>query len=482
VPLRDIYRELRVGERLRSRAAKSIGFVLVSLALVAMVIGSFESGDPFDPRLSPTTRTQAAPDAAAQAVAPTIPPSPRPTFEAGQAVVATLPSLAANALYVDGGRGSDENPGTVDAPLRRPIAALTVVEPGTTIYLRQGVYDDRELGANVLRRSGAPDAWISIEPYPGERVEIVAGGEWGNGFELLGAAYVRVSGFVITGRDDSIHGSGVFGKDGAHDVVVANNYIAGFGGAGVSFVHSSKVTVEGNEVRDNAHRSFYQSSGISLFEARGPTGGEGFDNVIRANHVVGNYNGVPARDGKLTDGNCVIVDWFNPVGYTGSTLVENNVCIENGGRGVHVFNSSNVTARNNTLIGNVRSLGLIGGRAEMTAVDGTNIAFANNLVLNTGGVASFIQKGADDALFVNNLVSEGPPPGEGNGTLPVGSDVLVSLSGDDPLERLRPTTDSPVVGSGSPAHQADVDALGLARPNRGSVGALEPDPTGRPVG
>ena len=384
------------------------------------------------------------------------------------------PVLAANALFIDNSWTAGPFLGTIDAPYNRPSDALGVVEPGTTIYFRAGTYVHEVDGSNILRRSGTPDAWIDIRPFPGERVEIVSGGEWGNGFEFQGAAYATIAGFVFTGRDDSIHGSGVFGKDGSHDIVVSDNYIEGFGGAGVSFVRSSRITVERNEVRNNAGRSFFQGSGISLFEAEGPLRPYGgFTNVIRQNHVVGNYNGVVSREGRLTDGNCIIIDFFNEVNYQGSTLVENNVCLENGGRGVHVFFSNNVVARNNTLIGNGWSAELFGGRAEMVAARGTNISFHNNLVLNRDNVAAFLNSGAE-GVYINNHVASGPPPGSGNQVLPAGSPVLISTAIGAPLDQLRPAVGSVVVGAGRSDLQPPIDAAGAVRPLTGSVGALEP--------
>ena len=116
------------------------------------------------------------------------------------------------------------------------------------------------------------------------------------------------------------------------------------------------MTIEGNTVHDNAMRSHYQGSGITLFQARGPVnGGNAFTNVIRGNYVYGNRNEVRHRDGRLTDGNCIILDKFDEVGYTGRTLIENNVCAENGGRGIHAYRSSNFVARNNTLWQNMGS-------------------------------------------------------------------------------------------------------------------------------
>jgi parallel beta-helix repeat protein len=477
--------------------ALAVGAVLF---LVIVMSSLFTGRTVTDPTLAPTTRPAGVVESMAVAQAPgarTIEVTDADPEGPDRSSVGGTPVLAASALFVDASAGSSSNPGTIDQPFQRPNDAFNVVEPGTTIYLRAGVYDDRELGSNVLRRSGTADAWINIEPYPGERVEIRAGGEWGNGFALKGAAYVRVADFVIIGHEDSIHGSGVFAKDGSHDIAVEGNYIEGFGGAGVSFVRSSRVTIENNEIRDNAHRSFYQSSGISLFEAEGPINGVPiprpddvsgavpdfdqvpFDNVIRNNYVIGNYNGVPALDGRITDGNCVIIDWFNPVGYQGTTLVENNVCVENGGRGVHVFSASNVLARNNTMVGNSRTLNLTGSRVEMTAVDGTNIQYYNNLVLNGDGVAAYQQRDADDAIFRNNYVASGPPPGEGNIELNADpTDILVSLSGSSPLEDLRPVENSVVTGTAGQSYQPRFDAVGVLRPEAGAVGALEPVPVG----
>ncbi|MEM9652407.1 MAG: right-handed parallel beta-helix repeat-containing protein [Actinomycetota bacterium] len=384
------------------------------------------------------------------------------------------PVLAARALFVDGTRPDGPHLGTIAAPFHRPIDALNVVEPGTTIYLRGGVYNLETHGSNILRRSGTPDAWIHIRPYPGEAVEIISGGEWGNGFEFQGSAYATIAGFTFTGRDDSIHGSGVFGKDGSHDIVVSDNYIEGFGGAGVSFVRSSRITVERNEVRNNAARSFFQGSGISLFEAEGPLRPNGgYANVIRANHVVGNYNGVPSREGRLTDGNCIIIDFFNETNYQGSTLVENNVCVENGGRGVHVFYSSNVVARNNTLIRNGWSADLFGGRAEMVAARGENISFYNNLVINRENVAAILNSRAE-GVYVNNLVASGPPDGDGNGLLPAEGALLGATEAGASLEQFRPLSSSVLIGAGRPDLQSPIDALGERRPRRGTIGALEP--------
>lgn len=419
-----------------------------------------------------TTTTTAAPEETTTTAPPaTQAPTPPPASDGSGA-----PGSGAKELYVDRANGSGSNPGTKDRPFRRPIEATSIAEPGTTIYLRAGTYDTNRDGALSIRRSGTANSWIRIAPYPGERVELVSGGEYGNGFEFLGASYVELSGFVIRGRDDSINGTGVFIKDGAHDIRVIGNQISNFGGAGVSLVGASKVTIEGNEVRDNAFRSHYQGSGISLFKPTGPVAsGDNYSNVIRGNYVVHNYNAVPHRDdGRITDGNCIIMDRFDEVGYQGRTLIENNVCAENGGRGVHTYRSSNIVARNNTLYHNMWTSEIAAGRGEMTAGEGRNIVFYNNLVFNRSGVASFINNDNQNTNFHNNYVVSGPPPGDGNVVLPHGASHYFSSTGrNGSINQWRPKSGSGLAGAANSDRQSSFDYFGRTRPRPGTVGAIE---------
>ncbi|MEM7323716.1 MAG: right-handed parallel beta-helix repeat-containing protein [Actinomycetota bacterium] len=419
-----------------------------------------------------TTTTAPPPTTVAPTtVAPTTAPPAPPANDSAPA-----PGSNVRELYVDRNTGSGSNPGTKDRPFRRPIEATSIAEPGTTIYLRGGTYDTARDGALSIRRSGTAQNWIRIAPYPGERVELVGGGEYGSGFEFLGASYVELSGFVIRGRNDSIHGSGVFIKDGAHDIRVIGNQISNFGGAGISAVGSSRIHLEGNEVRDNAFRSHYQGSGITLFKLAGPVASGGnYSNIIRGNYVVHNYNAVPHQgDGRITDGNCIIMDKLDEVGYQGSTLIENNVCAENGGRGVHTYRSSNIVARNNTLYHNMWTSEVSAGRGELTAGEGRNIVFYNNLVFNRPGVASFINNNNQNTYFHNNYVASGPPPGEGNVVLSHGaSHYFSSTNRGGPVSQWRPLPGSGLAGLANSDRQSATDYFGATRSRPGTPGAIE---------
>lgn len=422
-----------------------------------------EAGDGTTSTTVPSSTTTAPPTTAPPASTTTVRPAPP----------GTAPGTGLRTLYVDPNRGSYSNPGTEDRPFRRPVEALTKAQPGDTIYLRAGSYDTSVHSGFNITRSGTPDRWIRIAPYPGERVELIAGGEYGSGFEFLGASYVELTGFVIRGRNDSLHGSGVFVKDGAHDIRIVGNEISNFGGAGISVIGSSRVTIEGNRIHDNAMRSHYQGSGITLFKMVGPTN-SGHTNVVRGNYIYNNRTEVPHRDdGRITDGNCIIMDRNDESGYRGWTLIENNVCAENGGRGVHSYRSSYIEARNNTLYHNVATAAIDSGRGEMTAGHGRDIYFYNNLVINRSGVAAYIDTNNTNSRFENNYVASGPPPGSGNQVLSGGA-IFSSTTRGGSVTQFRPVGGAGLAGTADGSKQAPNDYLGNRRPGTGAVGAFEP--------
>ncbi|MEM9564693.1 MAG: right-handed parallel beta-helix repeat-containing protein [Actinomycetota bacterium] len=415
-----------------------------------------------------TTSTTAAPTTAAPTTT-TAPPPPPPTAPTGGA-----PGADQRVLYVDGSRGSGSNPGTEDRPFRRPVEALTIAQPGTTIYIRGGTYDTAVHSGFSMRRSGTASNWIRIAAYPGERVELVTGGAYNNGFSILGASYIELSGFVIRAKNDSTHGTGVYIDERAHDIRVIGNQISNFGGAGISVIDSSRIHIEGNDVRNNSFRSSYQGSAISLYKMAGPTN-SGTTNVIRGNYIVRNRNEVPHHgDGRITDGNCIIMDRNNEVGYSGWTLIENNVCAENGGRGVHSYRSDYIEARNNTLYHNMSSSAITHGRGEMTVGSSRDVYFYNNLVIPRPGIASYIDNDNTNSRFINNYVSSGPPPVGGNQLLPSGVQIFSSTSTGGPVSQFRPLGSAGLAGTADGSKQAATDFTGSRRPGTGAVGAFEP--------
>ena len=197
--------------------------------------------------------------------------------------------------------------------------------------------------------------------------------QWGT-FEIKNAHYVTVDGFDIGVTDPAAidhQGTGLVSFDSDY-VTFRNNYVHDCGCNGLSFREGDYATIERNVVRDNAKRSRYNCSGVSVYQPEERNQNGGFHIVIRRNVSFENECHLPFDVGagdfdKPTDGNGIILDDFankqrgdgdpnKNAAYKQQTLVENNLCFNNGGAGIKVFDIDNATIRNNTTYHNLRIL------------------------------------------------------------------------------------------------------------------------------
>jgi parallel beta-helix repeat protein len=293
--------------------------------------------------------------------------------------------------------GNDSNPGTQASPwLTIQHADTTSRQGGDCINVAPGLYQ-----AHVLIQHGgtapAPSGYVAYRCQVLDACHVLAPG----GGHLWGFAgggnFVAVDGFEVDGNNALLRdgvADACFGSDGAtygtgnssHHLWILNNIIHHCNLSGISFNNKEWYYALQNTVYHNSWTSGYQGSGISFVVpqciesgnsscASGNTfaGGTGtyvpsgmdltymppFHNVVSGNVV---YNNMIAPDnpvpcGAHTDGNGIIMDTFldqatNSIVYPYQTLVTQNVSYANGGRGIHVFRSSNVTVANNTVFGN----------------------------------------------------------------------------------------------------------------------------------
>jgi parallel beta-helix repeat protein len=154
-------------------------------------------------------------------------------------------------------------------------------------------------------------------------------------------------------------------------VWLLNSVVTGYGQTGVQMNDGEYLYVVHNRIYGNANVGCdTQGSGLSFFELKA------FPNLARAaddasNSILGNigsfnnaiewnvlYNnsesgcGSPANPSN-TDGNDIIIDTLDNSGgtgvtYPGSVLIAFNVTYNAGGRGIHLFDSENVTVANNS--------------------------------------------------------------------------------------------------------------------------------------
>ena len=281
--------------------------------------------------------------------------------------------------YVDNSKGDDSNPGTTETLAFKTIQqANQKVAAGDIVYVKNGTYDENI----TVRKSGTSNNWIVFQAFPGHQ-PFVRGTQDGT-FKIEGN-YIKIIGFRITSTQI---GSGIHVGKGNHHTQVLNNEIHDSGCGGISGQETDYLYIEGNVSYRNAFRSPYQCSGISIYQAKAYDNKSGFHNIIRGNISYSNENLLPRGDGKVTDGNGIIIDDFRHTQgqtrspkYTNWTLVENNLVFDNGGRGIHVFQSDNVIVRNNTAFKNLKSRNLDGTlNGELTTLFSEHVQFYKNIV------------------------------------------------------------------------------------------------------
>jgi hypothetical protein len=177
-----------------------------------------------------------------------------------------------------------------------------------------------------------------------------------------------------------------------HHVKILNNEVYNMAGNGIGTVRADYVTISGNRSHDNAKWGPYANSGISVFQGRDIDANTGYKYIISNNVSYNNYNNFPnIVTGTVTDGNGIIIDDFRntqnvdpdcplppqPYLYTGKVLVFNNLTYNNGGSGIHAFESNNVDIVHNVAYKNGTHPALGG---EIFSNTGKNVRIVNNIL------------------------------------------------------------------------------------------------------
>jgi parallel beta-helix repeat protein len=294
-----------------------------------------------------------------------------------------IASSLGRKYYVDIAKGNDSYPGTTETKAFKTIQqANQKVSAGDTVYVKNGTYNENL----VIEASGKPNSWITFQAFPGHKPAILASQE---AIKVQGS-YVKVIGFNISAKAEN--GLVAVGKEEgiSHHVQFLKNIVHDSGCNGIGSNRADYLLIEGNITYRNAFTAPWQCSGISIYHAINFDDKPGFHNVIRGNTSYSNENKVPQSGGQeVTDGNGIIVDDFRftqkgkkPQGkYRSATLIENNVVFDNGGRGIHVFQSDKVVVRNNTAFHNLKSPNLLGGNqnGEINSSYSDGSAFYNNI-------------------------------------------------------------------------------------------------------
>ena len=367
--------------------------------------------------------------------------------------------MTAYFVSTDGNDGAD---GTEAHPWRTINHAMnSLLEPGDEVIVAPGTYAEHVM----MTQSGSPDGQITLRSaVPGEA--LIRSDGW-NAVSVY-ANHVTIEGFDVSTSGD---GNGIFGN-GVHHVEVLNNIAHDNPEAGIGFIWSEFVTIDGNLSYGNATSGWF--SGISVWEFRNITGDTetpGFRTIIRNNVSRDNVT----EAGLHTDGNGIIIDDFQSTqadgypNYNYPTLIENNLVYSNGGKGVAVHWSDNVTVRNNTAWHNNQDQLNDGTwRGEFSNQDSRGNVWANNIAVadteaNQNNTAIGFYGNNADVIWRNNLTFNGQP-GDASMRLDGGNPAPTAQQGN--LLGVAPGfADAPTdfrLTSSSPAIESGTGAFGLA--------------------
>jgi parallel beta-helix repeat protein len=339
-------------------------------------------------------------------------------------------AISATNYYVDAINGNDVFDGKTVSSAKKTLqsgANLPLID-GDTVFVRNGTYTNSGGGAVVsISKSGSLAGWIVFKNYQKEK-PIIEFDAW-NGLEITsGASYIEINGFEVQGFkgvvdsrtvaaaeaqygtysncanlsiNSKFNGNGIVVKDVNNDILTDNSHhikivnckVHDCGGGGIQVSGGDYITIEDNEVYNNAWYSVYANSGISLYQPYNFDGNTAaYKIVVQRNKCYNNDSKVKWQVGcKFSDGNGIIIDDFrngqntSAYGvYAAKTLVANNITFGNGGSGVHAFASNNVDIMFNVSYQN--------GQRTTSYNDGgiygnatTNVRILNNIIVGIAG-------------------------------------------------------------------------------------------------
>jgi len=406
--------------------------------------------------------------------------------------VLCLTSLWSVEYFVSGSGNDGKDGRSTGNAFRTLQKAAGLVNAGDTVWVMNGTYTNDWPTGNVLTlsRSGTAAARITWKNYPGHAPELKSTGWHGI---LVAANYQTLDGLILTGGNDSItlaaanadyaksspnpryNGNGITldnrNKSVRHHYLTVRNCIVRkFPGGGVNMLEGDYLVVENCQVYENAWYSRYGASGISFFLLNA-NATPGYRSIIRGNLIWNNRALVKWKEiDKLSDGNGLIVD-VSASDYSGRTLITDNLSVNNGGGGLHLYRTRNVDVINNTAYMN----GQVVGYADIDANNCYNCRILNNIMYaRNGGTVNYTSGGGNTFNF--NVYFNGKVNVRGANDLVDNPDFeapgLNPLTANFRLKTGSPALNSAVVIAGVTSTR---DLVGISRPQGSGVdrGAYE---------
>jgi len=419
--------------------------------------------------------------------------------------------------YYVSATGSNTNSGkSVETPFLTLQKAHDLTVAGDTVFVMNGSYNSTSGPVLNVTRSGASTGYITYKAFKDHSPKITASGNVWNAISINGS-YIVFEGFELMGNNANITYENAFasyseaangGKNWAayanyntngisiggpntesklpHHVVIRNCKVHDFPGGGISSIQADYTTIENNIVYNNAWYMMYAGSGISILTPFNWDRSTDYKTIVRNNICHTNKTTIPWLSvKKLSDGNGIIIDVNqrgyndqsgttpNPANvYTGRTLVENNISVNNGGSGIHTFKADHVDIINNTAYHN----GTVVGYPDIFSNQCQDVNIINNIMYSrNGGDCNSKPKNASE-VYSHNIYFNGNVGFQGANDVVV-DPQFVNLTTDFSLGDFNLKSTSPAIDKGlnTVGLYSKKDIKGVARPQglKPDIGAYE---------
>lgn len=269
--------------------------------------------------------------------------------------------------------GNDANSGTSTSPKRTISAAVNALGSGGIVWVGDGDYGPQTFS----QKNFSANSWclIMAQNLGGAKCSSSANDTI---VQFNQCSYMGFYGFEITGVDDAGHnyqagiGNSYNPGQWSHHLAFWKNHVHHVGSGGVGWAGNNQLgdyfDICYNVVHNTSRWLQQAASGISIYTASNYDQAAGYHNRIIGNVSYYNYNEASTAN---SDGNGIILDDFNHTqtggaAYTAKSLVMGNLCVNNGGRGVHSPWSNNVDSVFNTVAHNCWQIGGGSGAGDLS--------------------------------------------------------------------------------------------------------------------
>ncbi len=263
-------------------------------------------------------------------------------------------------------------------------------------------YDSANFGSGKWGTVSCPSnnsvAWLKCATFDGCKI-----------YSTNQGIYVDHSYWGVQGWEVTVSGAGTGFCFGAapewshpaevHHIIFANNVANGCQEGGFSSFNVNTtasvdyLSIVGNIAYNAAQSSAHCYSGIDIFQPIQSDAVAGTHIYIAGNFSYGNFDPNPCSGTIPTDGEGIILDTFDgseggiKTPFTAQTVVENNILVENGGRGFEVQNNmagsqhAHIYSRHNTISANNKDshqVDVLCG--EVLLLDASNTQISSNIV------------------------------------------------------------------------------------------------------